>query len=62
MLVAAENTNQNYWPLGRIQQVFPDKKGFVCKVRVKVKSAVLERPVDKLVLLVEKEESKHVEP
>ena len=62
VLVAAENTNRNYWPLGRIQQVFPDKKGFVRKVRVKVKSAVLERPVDKLVLLVEKEESKHAEP
>ena len=62
VLVAAENTNRNYWPLGRIQQVFPDKKGFVRKARVKVKSAVLERPVDKLVLLVEKEESKHAEP
>lgn len=62
VLVAAENTNRNYWPLGRIQQVFPEKKGFVRKVRVKVKSAVLERPVDKLVLLVEKEESKHAEP
>ena len=63
VLVAAENTNRNYWPLGRIQQVFPDKKGFVRKVRVvKVKSAVLERPVNKLVLLVEKEESKHAEP
>ena len=55
-------SDRNYWPLGRIQQVFPDKKGFVRKVRVKVKSAVLERPVDKLVLLVEKEESKHAEP
>ena len=62
VLVAAENTNRNYWPLGRIQQVFPDKKGFVRKVKVKVKSAVLERSVDKLVLLVEKEESKHAEP
>ena len=62
VLVAAGNTNRNYWPLGRIQQVFPDKKGFVRKVRVKVKSAVLERPVDKLVLLVEKEGSKHAEP
>ena len=62
MLVAAENTNRNYWPLGRIQQDFPDKKRFVRKVRVKVKSAVLERPVNKLVLLVEKEESKHTEP
>ncbi|XP_068690153.1 uncharacterized protein [Montipora foliosa] len=52
-LVAAENTSRNSWPLGRIEQVFPDKKGFVRRVKVNVKSAILERPVDKLVLLVE---------
>ena len=53
VLVAAENTSRNSWPLGRIEQVFPDKKGFVRRVKVNVKSAILERPVDKLVLLVE---------
>ena len=53
VLVAAENTSRNSWPLGRIEQVFPDKKGFVRRVKVKVKSAILERPVDKLVLLIE---------
>ena len=53
VLVATENTPRNCWPLGRIQDVFPDKKGLVCKVKVKVKSAVLEHPIDKLVLLVE---------
>ena len=53
VLVAAENTSRNSWPLGRIEQVFPDKEGFVRRVKVKVKSAILERPVDKLVLLVE---------
>ncbi|XP_068735322.1 uncharacterized protein [Montipora capricornis] len=53
VLVAAENTSRNSWPLGRIEQVFPDKKGFVRRVKVNVKSTILESPVDKLVLLVE---------
>ena len=53
VLVAAENTSRNSWPLGRIEQVFPDKKGFMRRVKFNMKSAILERPVDKLVLLVE---------
>ena len=61
VLVAAENTARNCWPLGRIQEVFPDKKGLVRKVKVKVKSAVLERAIDKLVLLVE-EGAKNILP
>ena len=58
VLVVAENTSQNHWPLGRIQEVFPDKKGFVHKVKVSIKSAILAHPVDKIVLLVEEERSK----
>ena len=61
VLVAAQNTPRNCWPLGRIQDVFPDKKGLVRKVKVKVKSAVLELPIDKLVLLVE-EGAKNILP
>ena len=53
VLVVAENTLRNPWPLGRIEQVFPDKKGFVRRVRINMKSAILERPMDKLVLLEE---------
>ena len=60
-LVTGENIPRNCWPLGRIQEVFPDKKGLVRKVKVKVKSAVLERPIDKLVLLVE-EGAKNIYP
>ena len=33
VLVAAENTKRNYWPLRRIQQVFPDKKGLISFVK-----------------------------
>ena len=56
ILVAAENISRNSWSLGRIQQVFPDKNGFVRRVEVNVKSAILERSVDKFVLLVELKE------
>ena len=58
VLVVAENTSRNHWPLERIQEVFPDKKRFVRKVKVSIKSVILERPVDKIVLLVEEERSK----
>ena len=57
VLVVTENTSRNQWPLGRIQEIFPDKRGFVRKVKVSVKSTILERPVDKIVLLVEEEKS-----
>lgn len=32
-------------------KVFPDKEGFVRRVQVKTKMAVLERPINKLCLL-----------
>ena len=53
VLVAEENTSKNSRPLVRMEQVFPDNKGFVHRVKVNVKSAILEHPVDRLVLLVE---------
>ena len=46
-------TGRNSWPLGRVVEVFADKKGLVRRTRVKVKGAVLERPIDKLCLLIE---------
>ena len=53
VLVSAENSPRNSWPLGRVVEVFADKKGLVRRTRVKVKGAVLERPIDKLCLLIE---------
>ena len=46
VLVSAENSPRNSWPLGRVVEVFADKKGSVRRSRVKVKGAVLERPID----------------
>ena len=57
VLVSVENSHRNSWPLGRIVEVLPDKKGFVRRAKVSVKSTILERPVDKLCLLVEGDES-----
>ena len=37
VLVSAENSARNSWPLGRIVEVFPDRKGLVRRARVKVK-------------------------
>ena len=37
--------------IGRITEVFPDRDGFVCRVRVKTKTSTLERPITKLCLL-----------
>ena len=45
VLVSTENSPRNSWPLGRVVEVFADKKGLVCHTRVKVKEAVLERPI-----------------
>ena len=53
VLVSVENSPRNSWPLGRVVEVFADKKGLVRCTRVKVKGAVLERPIDKLCLLIE---------
>ena len=39
--------------LRRIVEVFADRRGLVRHARVKVKEAVLERPIDKLCLLIE---------
>ena len=53
VLVSAENSPRNSWPLGRIVEVLPDRKSLVRRARVKVKSTILERPIDKLCLPLE---------
>jgi len=53
VLISTEALHRNSWPLGRIVETFPDKRGFVRRVRVRTKATVYERSVDKLCLLVE---------
>ena len=40
VLILTEASHRNSWPLGRIVETFPDKRGFVRRVRVRTKSAV----------------------
>ena len=52
VLVVDENSPRNSWPLGRIQEVKPNKgDGLVRRVALKTKTSVLERPINKIVLL-----------
>lgn len=52
ILVVDENATRNAWPLGRIVEVKPNKEDrLVRRVAVKTRKTVLERPVDKIVLL-----------
>ena len=53
VLVSAENSPRNTWPLGGVVEVLPDKKGLVRRVKVKVKGTVAERLIDKLCLILE---------
>ena len=53
MLLVDYSSPRNYWPMGRVLNVFPDKKGLVRSVRIQTKSSVFERPIDKLVLVLE---------
>ncbi|KAL7880839.1 hypothetical protein SRHO_G00030930 [Serrasalmus rhombeus] len=53
VLIVDDTSPRNSWPLGRIVETFPDKKGFVRQVRIKTKTNELRRPVTKLCLLQE---------
>ena len=55
VLVMDERTPRNSWPLARIIDVYPDAKGLVRVVKIKTATSVLERPIQKLVLLLEAE-------
>ena len=47
-----ENTPGSSWPLRRILEVFPNQSdGLVRIVKLRTKSSVLVRPIDKIVLL-----------
>ena len=50
VIVVDESTPRNVWPLGRIMEVFPDKQGYVRRVRIQTKT-MLERPINKLCAL-----------
>ena len=52
---------RNKWPMAKVTMTYPDKKGLVRGVQLPLgkssgeKRAIFERPVNKLVLLLENE-------
>jgi len=57
VLVVDDMSTRNWWPLGRIVQTVPDKKGLVRQVKVKTKINKLCCPITKLCLLHEAEDN-----
>lgn len=55
VLIVDDTSPKNSWPLGRIVETLPDKKGLVRQVKVKTNE--LCRPVTKLCLLQESEDN-----
>lgn len=52
VLVVDEKSPRNSWPLGRILEVKPNRgDGLVRRATLQTKTSVLERPIDKIVLL-----------
>ena len=65
IVIVQQETSRNEWPLGKIMETTPDKDGLVRSVRIKLgvkssekernnsQSSVIERPIQKVVLLLE---------
>ncbi|XP_068697188.1 uncharacterized protein [Montipora foliosa] len=52
VLLLDENTPRNVWPLGRVLEVYRNKRdGLVRSAKVKTRTTELVRPIDKIVLL-----------
>ena len=52
VLIKDDNLPRNQWSMARVIQTLTDKRGFVRNVTVKTSTSTLDRPVQKLVLLV----------
>lgn len=54
LVIIVDNTApRNSWLMGRVMKTFPDDKGYVRSVLVKTKASLIQRPIDKLCLLME---------
>ena len=52
VLMLDETLPRGSWPLGRVLEVFPNQSdGLVRSVKLKRKSSILVRPIDKIMLL-----------
>ena len=55
VLIVDERVALNHWPLARIVHTYPDEEGYVRSVKVTTGATFLDRPVDNLILILEKE-------
>ncbi|KAL3975057.1 hypothetical protein ACER0C_023683 [Sarotherodon galilaeus] len=53
VLLVDSSSPRNSWLMGRVVETLPDSSGIVRRLKVKTKSNILERPVNKLCLLEE---------
>ncbi len=53
MLLVDSSSPRNSWLMGRVVETLPDSSGMVRRVRIKTKTSILEKPVNKLYLLEE---------
>ena len=53
IVLVADNSPRSTWNMARVIDVQKDKQGLVRVVKIKTKTSVVERPVDKLVLVLE---------
>jgi hypothetical protein len=53
IVLIADSSPRNSWTLGRVLEVYPDKKGAVRVVKVKTPTTVLQRPIHKLCMILE---------
>lgn len=56
VIIKDDNTARNNWPLARVIKVIQDKKRFVRSATLKSSFSTLERPIDKLILLMKNNE------
>ncbi len=57
VVTLVENTPRNAWSMGKVLSVHHHNKGLVRKVMVRTRGLTLQRPVDKLILLLEADPS-----
>ena len=53
VLISEDNIPRGKWKLGKIVDIFPEKDGRICTVRVQTNKGMLNRPMQKLHLLEE---------
>lgn len=56
VLVVDPTSPRGSWILGRIIEVYPDKRGLVRTAKIKTQTNIIERPITKLCLMLEGEE------